>query len=199
MSVAIRPYHPSDLPALYRVALHTGHHGQDASQLFRDGDLLGHVYVAPYAVLEPELAFVLVEDGAPCGYILGTADSARFGERCEQAWYPALRARYPLLADDDRSADAELIRHIHAGYTVEADLEHYPAHLHIDLLPVAQGQGWGGRLMATLLERLRALSVPGVHLGVSMANPRAIRFYTRQGFSAVHVYPNALIMGLRLS
>ena len=57
MDFAIRPYHPSDLCALYRVCLLTGDSGQDASQLYRDPELLGHIYVAPYAVFEPDLCF----------------------------------------------------------------------------------------------------------------------------------------------
>jgi hypothetical protein len=65
MAFAIRPYHPSDLPALYRICLLTGDSGADASQLYRDPELLGHFYAAPYAVLEPDLCFVLTHDGSP--------------------------------------------------------------------------------------------------------------------------------------
>lgn len=39
----------------------------------------------------------------------------------------------------------------------------YPAHLHVDLLPRAQGHGVGQRLMAALFARLAAFGAPGVH------------------------------------
>src|SRR5262249_24287047 len=103
MEFTIRPYHPSDLTALYHICLLTGDNGQDASGLYRDPDLLGRYYVAPYAVLEPELCFVLTRGGTPCGYILGTRDSAAFREHCEREWFPILRERYPLPEADDHS------------------------------------------------------------------------------------------------
>ena len=39
--------------------------------------------------------------------------------------------------------------------------EDYPAHLHIDLLPEVQGQGWGRLLIATLVDALRERGVAG--------------------------------------
>src|SRR5262245_27568185 len=141
MTIAIRAYHPSDLYALYQICLRTGDIGADATHVYQDPKLLGHCFAAPYAVFEPDLCFVLTNDGAPCGYILGTRDSVAFAERCDRDWFPVLRARYPLPSPDDRSQDADLIRYIHAGKWINPDVAAYPAHLHIDLLPIAQGQG----------------------------------------------------------
>src|SRR5262245_63083228 len=39
----IRPYRPSDLDALYRICLLTGDDGQDATSLYNDPRLLGHL------------------------------------------------------------------------------------------------------------------------------------------------------------
>lgn len=185
MECALRSYHPSDMTALYRICLLTGDSGTDASALYRDPDLLGHYYAAPYAVLEPDLCFVLTRAGIPCGYILGTRDSAHFADRCEQAWFPPLRERYPVPTPADTSPDAHLIRLIHTGHRAHDDTAAYPAHLHIDLLPEAQGQGWGRKLMETFLARLRDVAVPAVHLGVSKRNPNAIAFYRRVGFRTI--------------
>jgi ribosomal protein S18 acetylase RimI-like enzyme len=198
MALAIRPYHPSDLYALYRVCLLTGDSGKDASDHFRDPELLGHFYTAPYAVLEPDLCFVLTHDGAPCGYVLGARDSATFSARCESEWFPVLRQRYPLPDPGDTTEDAQMIRHIHEGYHPIAGLEGYPAHLHIDLLPVAQRQGWGSKVMETFLDRLRALEAPGVHLGVGKRNTGAIQFYQRVGFEKLHESTGGILFGMRL-
>jgi ribosomal protein S18 acetylase RimI-like enzyme len=198
MPITIRPYHPSDLYSLYRICLQTGASGDDASQMYRDAELLGHIYVAPYAVLEPDLCFVLTHDGAPCGYILGTRDSAEFADRCEREWFPVLRARYTLPPPDDQTPDAQMIRSIHKRRRTDQDLAAYPAHLHIDLLPIAQGQGWGRRLMSTFLERLRALDISGVHLGVGARNHRAIRFYERVGFVQLVAGAEGILYGMRL-
>ena len=194
----IRTCHPSDLPALYRICLLTGDNGRDASPIYRDPDLLGHFYAGPYAVFEPELCFVLTCGGNPCGYILGTADTAAFSLRCEADWFPVLRRRYPPPSDADASPDAEIVRMIHAGRMGEPPGSAYPAHLHIDLLPEAQGQGWGRRLMDIFCNRLRELGVPGVYLGVSMENPDAIGFYRRMGFQTLVEAPSHIIFAMRL-
>ena len=63
--------------------------------------------------------------------------------------------------------------------------EHYPAHLHINVLPEAQSGGWGRRLIETELDALRRAGVRGVHLGVSPTNERAKGFYAHLGFDDI--------------
>jgi ribosomal protein S18 acetylase RimI-like enzyme len=198
MRFSIRSYHPSDLYALYRICLRTADSGNDASQLCNDEELFGHLYAAPYAVLEPDLCFVLLDEGTPCGYILGTRNSQAFQERCEQEWFPPLRVRYPLPPTSDQSLDASLIRRIHSGIWYDPDLADYPAHLHIDLLPIGQGQGWGRMMMQTFLDRLRALQVPAVHLGVGRRNTRGVAFYERVGFHVVKSIEGGILYGMHL-
>lgn len=198
MALEIRPYHPSDLVALYRICLQTGKSGADATNLFKDPDLIGHHYVAPYALLEPQVCFTLTHSHAPCGYIVGTTDSQFFYDRCEKEWFPVLRRRYPLPAEDDDSWDARIIRLIHQGHKVNPDCVDYPAHLHIDLLPVAQGKGMGRKLMDVFMDRLRSLSVPALHLGVGKSNVGAIKFYERMGFHRIKEYEKSILFGIRL-
>lgn len=180
--LAIRPYHLSDLTALYRIAVRTAAAGGDASALYRDHDLPGHVFVAPYALFGPEHSFVLTRAGAPIGYLVGVHDLTQFLDFNEREWWPALRARYPLPDPDDTSIDAQQIRGMHAVRTPYPERAQYGANMHINLLPEAQGQGWGVKLLDALCASLRARGVKGVSLGVSPANSRAIAFYERYGF-----------------
>lgn len=198
MEFELRPYLSADLPSLYRICLQTGADGEDAAGLYRDPELLGHYYAAPYAVLEPELCFVLTADGAPCGYVVGTGDTAAFNARAEGEWFPALRARLPVPEEGDGSADARLLRLIHEGYSLHPDLAVYPAHLHIDLLPAAQGRGWGRRMIEAFLAELRSRGIAGVHLGVAECNERAKTFYARVGFGLVGCYPGWRAYGMML-
>jgi ribosomal protein S18 acetylase RimI-like enzyme len=193
----IRPYHPSDLPMLYRICLLTGESGQDASHLYQDPDLLGHLYAAPYAVLEPELCFILTHLANPCGYVLGTKNSVIFRERCEREWFPILRKRYPYPAENDSSKDATHIRYIHWGYRDRANAD-YPAHLHIDLLPIAQRKGWGRKMMTTFLDKLRELNICGVELGVGKRNSKAVGFYEAVGFTRLEQTETSFTYGLKL-
>lgn len=193
-------YRPEDREQLYEICLRTGDSGSDATGRYRDGELLGHVYLGAYLALEPEHARVLRDaDGKAQGYCVGTADTARFEERCEAEWWPALRERYPRPRPEDDSPDAALIRKIHepAGTATEV-LEDFPAHLHIDLLPVAQGGGNGKRLLHAVLDGLHAAGAPGVHLGVGGRNARAIGFYEHVGLRTVVHHPWGLTMGAAL-
>lgn len=180
----IRPFAPGDLDDLNLVCLRTAAAGGDASALVDDPLLFGAIWAAPYAVLEPEHCHVLADpEGRVVGYVLGTVDAVAFEERCERSWWPELRERHPLAADGERLDDL-LIALIHHRPLPRWDLhDDFPAELHIDLLPEAQGQGWGRRLLEEFLAGLRRAGVAGVHLGVSVENTRATAFYRHLGFN----------------
>ncbi len=194
----IRDARTEDLPELYRICLLTGDSGQDASGLYQNPDLLGAFYAAPYLVFQPNLTLMLEDESGVCGYVLGVQDSLAFRAWMEAVWLPPLRARYPLPPDSDDSRDARMIRLIHGGYQPFEQVERYPAHVHIDLLPRVQGRGWGRRLMVAFLDRLRAAGVPGVHLGVGKRNVGAVAFYERLGFERLAEYQLAFVYGMRL-
>lgn len=181
----IRPARPDDLAALYLIALATGDAGQDAAALYRDPQLVGHLYAAPYAVLEPDSAFVAEDAVGVGGYILGAADTLDFEARMEGEWWPALRARYPDPGGDPQGWGLDEVRshQIHHPRAPPARITApYPSHLHINLMPRLQGRGMGKALIDRWLERMREVGSRGVHLGVSPQNHRAIRFYRTYGF-----------------
>ena len=181
MHFAVRPYLPSDFCAIYRICHLTSPAAADPAS---NAELHGHFYAGPYIHYEPDLCFVLTGDEEPCGYVLGTRDSTVFAARMQE-WLPPLRKRYPLRPPEDASHDAELIKCMHAGRSVNKELvATYPAHLHIDLLPLAQGKKMGHKLMDAFLDRLTTLGVAGVHLGTNTDNTRAVAFYERAGFQS---------------
>ena len=149
MEFIIRPYHSSDLVQLYRICLRTGDSGKDATQIYEDPDLLGHIFVGPYVVLEPDLCFVSSNNGIAYGYILGVRDSQNFYKNSEKEWFPFVREKYLLPDKNDESRQARIIRMLHNGHKPKPEFSGYPAHLHIDLLPEAQGQGLGRKLINT--------------------------------------------------
>ncbi|WP_296600139.1 GNAT family N-acetyltransferase [Phenylobacterium sp.] len=178
----IRRCRPSDLDALHDICLRTGDNGADGRHLYEDPRIIGEIYAAPYATLEPDYAFVAEDDEGVAGYILGTPDTRAFEARCEADWWPALRERYADPADTptgQRTRDKWDAYHIHHPPQVpQPVVDAAPAHLHIDLLPRLQGQGVGRALMDTWLA-----SVGGrAHLGCQSANLRAQRFYGRYGW-----------------
>lgn len=197
MTAAIRPYRPSDLPALYDICLRTGAAGGDASGDYpeADRDLLGTLFAAPYAVLEPELAFVVDDgEGQAVGYVLGTGDTSGFVERFRAEWLPTVAARWPAPAGEPVTPSEVMAALLHdPERMIVPALARYPAHLHIDVLPGYQGQGHGRALMAAFLRALADRGVPSVHLGMLTENTPARAFYDRLGFHEIDV-PDAGVL-----
>lgn len=184
----IRPYRPEDRAALARVCVLTADDGGDARHLYPDPELLPSIFATPYAVLEPELTFVLDAGAGPVGYILGTADTARFVTEFRERWLPTLRKRFPPPAGPPATLPETMIDLLHhPERMLRPELAGHPAHLHIDLLPEYQGQGYGRRLMSVFLNALHRRGVAKVHLGVSPANTGARAFYDRLGFHEIPV------------
>jgi ribosomal protein S18 acetylase RimI-like enzyme len=178
----IRPYRARDLDELYAICLATGDAGQDATDLYRDPKLLGHVYAGPYGVFAPECCFVVEDEKGVGGYVIGTSDTREFEERLEREWWPDLRARYPDPGKTAATPDERMQRLIHRpGRTPPRIAEPYPAHLHIDLLPRLQGRGLG----RAMIDRWREAVGKPAHLGVGTRNERAVRFYRAYGFGEI--------------
>ncbi len=168
------------------MCLKTGNHGQDGEAYYRDDpDALGRIFVGPYLVFEPELSLILEDGEGICGYALGAFDSRAFYERFEAEWRPALCARFPA-PQGDRSQWTQVQQvydwYHHPAYFCPDPYEAYPSHLHIDLLPRAQGRGYGRRMLERIMAAMRQRGSPGAHLGLSALNARAFGFYERLGF-----------------
>ncbi|MGE0280787.1 MAG: GNAT family N-acetyltransferase [Rhizobiaceae bacterium] len=185
----IRLARPSDLYALYAVCLETGDNGEDATTLYTDPCLLGHVYVGPYAVLEPDLAFVVEDGDGVAGYVLGAANTALFEERLEREWWPALRRQYAEPTGSDPatwSPDQRLAAQIHhPDRTPPSAAARYPAHLHLDLLPRMRGKGAAAALLQRCFGQMRHAGVHAVMLGASRANHRGVKFWEKSGFAEI--------------
>jgi ribosomal protein S18 acetylase RimI-like enzyme len=141
-------------------------------------------------LFEPSLAFVAEDEAGVGGYIVGALDSRAFAERLEAGWWPVLRERYPApaagLPPDRWTPDQHAARFIHVPLTVPDELaEHFPSHLHINLVPRLQSRGLGRQLMYALMRALREQGSVGVHLFVWPANQRAVGFYRRLGFTEI--------------
>lgn len=201
--VVIRPYRPADLDALYQVCLQTGREGSDATPLYRDPKLLGHIFAAPYALFEPSLAFVAEDAAGVGGYVLGALDSHDFEARLEREWWPRLRPHYPDPAGvppDQRTPEQEAAHLIHHPFATPAEVASgYPSHLHIDLVPRLQSGGHGRRLITTLTGALRRRGSRGVHLGVHRANVRAIGFYRHVGFTQISATGTSIVFAMDLT
>ncbi|HSZ53154.1 MAG TPA: GNAT family N-acetyltransferase [Caulobacteraceae bacterium] len=189
--IAIRKFQAGDLRALYAIALQTGDAGQDASSLYEDPDLIGHIYAAPYALLKPDLAIVAADETGVAGYVVGAIDSDAWFDRLELEWWPDLRRRYrdpgatPLRTWSADQFRAFMIHHPH--HSPAEVVTAFPTHIHLNLLPRLQGQGVGARLLAAWFEAAQERGVGPAHVGVHHANARGLRFWAAQGFERLDI------------
>jgi ribosomal protein S18 acetylase RimI-like enzyme len=140
--------------------------------------------------------------GRAVGYCIGTADTAGFCRRWKTEFVRSLdreRKDQEVLFDEDGDNEAgeggggeakrkELLEIIWSAPEKGCDgdvvglWEEFPSHLHIDILPSYQRQGWGAQLIMALLQQLQHEGSRGVYLGVGASNTGAVKFYERLGF-----------------
>jgi ribosomal protein S18 acetylase RimI-like enzyme len=189
--LAIRQFRPADLEALYAISLETGHEGGDASRLYEDGRLIGHVYSAPYAVLEPGLTLVVDDNDGVAGFAVGALDTNSWQERLEAEWWPKLRRQYDdpsAIPSSKWSADQRRAFAIHHPERRPQQVtEAYPAHLHLNLSARIQGRGTGAKLFSAWMAHVSKYGGKAMHVGVNRANVRAVRFWSKQGFGELRL------------
>lgn len=187
----IRQVRPTDVDSLYAISLATGFEGGDASHLYADPRLMGHIYSAPYAVLEPSLALVVEDSRGIAGFAVGAIDTETWESRLESEWWPALREGH---ADPDEaareswSADQRRASMIHHPTRTPAEISgRYPAHLHLNLLPHIQGKGVGMVLFENWRQLAVAKGAKQFHVAINRANIGAIRFWKKVGFTELDI------------
>ena len=195
--VLLRTAKITDLPDLLRVCLETGDSGKDATHLHKLPDLVGEIYVAPYVIHEPDLAYALLSDKQVVGYLLGVLDTRAFESILVDKYWPLAKAKYQHFKTEITDSDRELLKDLDKqGFSDESLTAKYPSHLHIDIVEAHQGAGYGKSMIAFLLEELKAAGSAGVHLHMSASNDRARGFYKKFGFVEVFENANECIMGL---
>ena len=184
--IELRPLQDRDLDSLYAISLATGHIGGDASALYADSRMMGHIYSAPYAKLRPHTCFVAEDAAGVAGFIVGAVDTRAFEAQLERDWWPDLRAIYPDPSGTPPSiwtADQRRCFMIHhPRRTPEEIAGAFPAHLHMNLLPRLQGRGVGPALLELWFATARDLGATGVHVGTNANNRGAVRFLQKCGF-----------------
>ena len=196
---SIRSYKSTDTSVAYKICLKTGNSGQDATHLFSDPLVLGHIYVGPYMEFEPQSVFILEDDQGPCGYIIGVLDSQTYYQWMHSEWLPKIRVDYKKpTGNPDTWDETEKITDLLFHPVSQRLLPDFPAHLHIDLLSRAQGKGQGKLMMDRFIDYLRYNNIPGVHLELSSSNDRAFNFYRKYGMQELDRDNESIIMGYYL-
>jgi ribosomal protein S18 acetylase RimI-like enzyme len=199
---AVRHAAMSDLPLIYRTCLQTGDGvGGDATTKYLiDPDALGKRWCEPYLLLEPQFSFVLLDSSSNvCGYTLGALDTDSFNERLERQYLAQKRVQYPMPTGERSqwTAEQEVYADFHAEPSVPEATKTFRSHIHIDLMPYAQGRGLGKQLLLHLFDALRCGGSSGVHLETFAANVRALGFYRKLGMRIIARVGAELYLGMQ--
>lgn len=153
------------------------------------GNKLAKMYATYYAEECRDTCFVLADESDKAvGYVLCEPDAFRFRR--------LYRKKYvPQVWEIDKKCGLECW-FFPVPYAVLS--ARYPAHLHIDILPEFQGQGYGTKMLEALFEALREKGIKGVMLMAGGENEGAIRLYKRMGFEMLLHTRLSAVMGKKL-
>lgn len=182
----IRPYEAKDRERVRMIC----HKTATDEEYIKNPDLVAALYAEYYIDYEPQNAFILANDNDEAiGYILCAQNYKTYIKNCKKLQLPKIRKLSRKWAFIAR-----------LGFLSERmDGKKYPAHLHIDILEEGQRQGFGTKLMDTLLQHLRQNGVKGVKLGVGGTNQKGISFYKKYGFLMVHNFGSSgIVFGMKL-
>jgi ribosomal protein S18 acetylase RimI-like enzyme len=132
------------------------------------------------------------------GYIVASPDTDVFERWFRDLWWPRFSDRWAEPTSDLTPQDGLLSYACSRNAGTNGYVTAYPAHLHICLLPEAQGAGWGRRLIETEQDRLRQAGVRGLHLVALSDNLGALEFYRRVGYTALPSEPGLQAFGVKL-
>lgn len=153
------------------------------------GNRVAKIYSTYYATECTDSCFVLADESDKAvGYVLCEPDWKRYSRLYREKYVPQIFAL--------KKRDGFVAWFFPVPYMVFSP--RYPAHLHIDILPEFQGQGYGTKMLEKLFEELRGKGIKGVMLMAGGENEGAIRLYKRMGFEMLLHTKHAAVMGKKL-
>lgn len=205
--LTIRAYDSVDRTSIRDVCCETGIMGNPIGPHWGYKPTWADAQTKYYTDEEPESALVVVNDDKKVvGFLLGCVDSPRqFDKQMEPDHYYTIQGftrglfMRPSTAPFIWRALYDKVRDQKNG-TIPDDLEfrndHFPAHLHIDLLPEARGKRIGTKLVSLWLQHLERREIPGCYLQTVVENPGAVKFFESVGFQSVNA--DVPVPGLRV-
>ena len=142
-----------------------------------------------YTEIEGRNCFVAVnENDIPVGYILCAEDFNTYAKIFKKAYLPQIRKlgmKYYFMAV------TEMVGH-------KLFSKKFPAHLHIDILDICQGQGVGTKLVNELKAHLKSKNISALMLSCGGDNTMAVKFYKKNNFKVIKNLAGSYIMGIDL-
>jgi len=192
--LVIRPYQMKDRNAVLRIGADTAFFGAPIEAYMEDRNIFLEAFYTYYTDIEPEHAWVACADEEVVGFLAGCVDTRLHGKRYGRFILPQLAGNLLCGKFHFGRQSFGYIRGLLGGWLrgefTHADLNKYPAHLHINVDSNWRGHGLGQRLMEAYLGQLRKLGVKGVYLDTTSLNEVACRLYEKIGFRLLEARPD---------
>jgi len=165
--------------------------------LYSDREMVADIVTRYYTDFEPESCFVAASRGVVVGYLTAAMNTRKYAlTMAARIFVPAIAAalrRGTLFTGESRRMFRAGFRNL-AGHSkrIKPALDRFPAHIHIDILKDARGQGTGSRLLAVFMGHAASRGVKGVHATVRADHPEGRRFFERNRFAEVGAYEVAM-------
>lgn len=180
--IYIRKYKDKDRENLHRICVETS---LLPTETYKDKGFLYLMYNDYYTEAEPDNCIIATdENDEAVGYVICAENFDRYYKVFSKLYLPEIRS---LGMNYYIASLGEIF--VHRIFSKK-----YPAHLHIDILPVCQGKGVGTALINELKDNLSQKGVHSVMLSCGMNNTKAIRFYKKNGFKVVKEILGSCIM-----
>lgn len=180
--ITVRKYEEKDRENLLRICIETS---GLPTKTQKDRDFLNLMFNDYYAVVEGENCFVAADDNDEAvGYILCAENFEHYYKTFSGLYMPLIKKlgfKYYTMALSEIG--------VHSLFRKK-----YPAHLHIDILPVCQGKGTGTALVNELKDHLKEKGINSLMLSCGMGNKRAIKFYEKNDFRMIANIAGSCIM-----
>lgn len=180
----IRKYKPSDKDRLRYICKETtGEENKKNPALLDSIAVIFNDYFTEY---EPDNIFVATdENDTAVGYVICSTDISLFRKKMMTEFSKRVKKTYP----------ASLPMLYATVIAVYITPKKYRTHLHIDLLPEAQRQGLGTRLIDSLVSHLKEKGFRNVSVMTISKNSMGYKFYTKYGFRKVYgITPDRITM-----
>lgn len=177
----IRDFRPEDGPRLRYICMETAFEDYRRDPVKRESVPI--MFCDYFIEQEPELISVLAnhEDSA-VGYVICSRDYDRFRNKMQGEYRERLRKTAP---DEVGFLDGFL--------PALEKIKDKPTHLHIDLLPEAQHQGWGKKLILSLAEKLWTGGETYLSICCNGRGSDGYPFYRGLGFYEIYDYGNDVV------
>lgn len=182
-----RPYEPRDRAAVRKLCCDTGYLGQPIDSVFEDRELFADYLTRYYTDWEPESSFVLEQEGAVKGYLLGSRKPLRH-QLCSLWNNLVLIPKGVLRLPHYHAASKRFVRWILANSWREVPAApRRTAHFHFNILPEAQSIAGTRDLLAHYFAYLRSFGEKAVFgQVVTFESRRGARVFERFGFEVVN-------------